>query len=114
MGPRYLISLLLVCLSAASDSLAQDVKVYVASIGQAHVDPPDTSSFALYRDSIALASHILSEEPSDWAYLKRSFFREKVGDHVGAIADLDKAIEMHPTDYAAFNSRAFSREKLND
>ena len=45
-------------------------------------------------------------------YFDRAYEKSKNGDHIGAIADFTKAIEIDPKDHDSYHNRGVSRESL--
>lgn len=56
------------------------------------------------------------EQKSDFyeAYNNRGFFKDKINELTGALADYDKAIELKPEDASAYNNRACTLIKIRE
>lgn len=71
-----------------------------------------------YQNSAELFTEILDKATDDrllkYSYLYRAFSYSGLGEYEKAIADLDKAIELDPTDLASYTDRGKVKIKLND
>ena len=65
------------------------------------------------QEIIRLVTPILKDSQNPQAYFYRAYAKAALGDKQGAIADLDKAIEIYPTPPAYFN-RGNSKSALGD
>lgn len=62
---------------------------------------------SLWRDSITFWSHIIEREPQmiPFAYSNRGLAYWANGEYGKALVDLNRAVELEPTDFKAYNSR---------
>ena len=65
------------------------------------------------QEVIRLTNQVLATQVSQDAYFYRAYAKSDLGDHYGAIADLDQAISLKPT-AAAYINRGFQKSAIGD
>ncbi len=75
----------------------------------------DTSEFANARNIIKDQTFFIGLNPKNInAYLKRSYYNQLLGNFAASVEDLNKILELDPSDYRALNSRAVAKEGIKD
>jgi tetratricopeptide (TPR) repeat protein len=65
------------------------------------------------KEAMTAFDKALNLDPQNpYRYSSRAYFKDRIGDLEGAIADYEKAIELDPEDAVAYNNKGLVEEKL--
>ena len=101
-------SVILLLLVAMSDVEAQDFPTE-------HRGAPDTSGYRLVRGHIADWTFFITLDSTDEsAWFKRGYYRQKVRDFAGAIADYSEALRLSPGFEDGYMNRGYAKFETGD